>query len=300
MDRVFFLGCNALGDTLCTTPVVRAFRASNPDCFITYIVHNAAYCHVLDANPDIDLTIYSEHLWMHGTREISMEWLQSLPLGTTEAAPLYHFDMEAVCSRAEAFHEHISAGFSNLLGIPASTVRPIVRVTPEERSVARKFVRRPYAVFSMHSNSNPEVSGGGGAKDWPMENWIRLAVHLQSQMGWDVVAIGAERDVQRSLPGVRNLYGLPLKVVAALLEEAACVVTLENGLGHLAAGVDARMVVIYSAIVPLEWACPKEATACELIYGDPRAVRCAQVIAAVERVAGRSRPAPLAVRAPET
>lgn len=295
MKRAFFLGCNALGDTLCSTPVVRAFRKSHPECFITYIIHNAAYCHVLDANPDIDLVIYNEQLWIHGTTNVSTDWLHSLPLGIEEAAPLYHFDMNAVCASASSFREHISAGFSRLLGIPTDTVRPVVRVTPDERRVARAFVRGPYAVFSMHSNANPVQPDGLGAKDWPAENWLRLAEHLRSRLGWEVIAIGSEQDPQRPWACARNLYGLPIKIVAALLEGADCVVTLENGLAHLSAGVDARTVIIYSKIVPLEWAFPRESTTSEVIYEDPRIVPCEQVIAAIERLRSKARPESAAV-----
>jgi ADP-heptose:LPS heptosyltransferase len=286
MKRVFFLGCNALGDTLCTTPVVRAFRKSHPNSFVTYIVHNAAYCRVLDGNPDIDLVIYNEHLWLHGDSGVSEEWMCSLPLCIEETAPVYHFDMTGVCCRPESFREHIATGFSRLLGIPIDTVRPIVRLTPEERRLARSFVRGPYAVFSMHSNANPVLLDGLGAKDWQPEKWIRLARHIRTEWGWEVIAVGAEGDLQRPWPSIRNLYGLPIKIVAALLERASCVVALENGLAHLSAGVDARMVVLYSRIVPLEWAYPRDSTRAEVIYEDPRTIPCDRVIAAVENIAG--------------
>ena len=76
----------------------------------------------------------------------------------------------------------------------------------------------------------------------------------------------------------------PIKVVAALLEDAALVVTLENGIGHLAHGVDAPMVMIYSNVVPLGWANPVEASCCEVLYDDPRNITLDAVIAAAETV----------------
>ena len=54
-----FVGFNALGDTLCTTPVIRAYRRRYPRARISYIVQGAPYTRVLDANPDIDLVLYS-------------------------------------------------------------------------------------------------------------------------------------------------------------------------------------------------------------------------------------------------
>src|SRR5580704_1499638 len=74
-----FLGYNALGDTLCTTPVLRAFRVLHPEHFIIYVVQNAPYCRVLDGNPDVDLVIYSEWLNQHGLTPFNQDWFDRLP-----------------------------------------------------------------------------------------------------------------------------------------------------------------------------------------------------------------------------
>ena len=59
-------------------------------------------------------------------------------------------------------------------------------------------------------------------------------------------------------------------------------ITLENGIGHLAHAVDAPMVMIYSNIVPLGWANPVEASRCEVLYDDPRQITVDEVIAAAD------------------
>jgi ADP-heptose:LPS heptosyltransferase len=283
VSKAFFIGCNALGDTLCTTPVVRAFRLRHPDTFITYVVQNATYCRVLDANPDIDVVLYNEHLWLHGTAAVTPDWVYSLPLALHEPAVLYHFDMTAVCSRADSFHEHIAKGFARILKIPIASVRPVVCVTAEERRVAAALVSSPYVVFSMHSNANPVRSNGVGAKDWPTTHWVHLAMEFRHR-GIDVIAVGAERDGRPPAHTIRPLYGLPIKIVAALLQGAACVVTLENGLAHLAHGVDAPMVELYSPIVPAAWAAPADASRAHVIYKEPQAITLEEVRAGVAAV----------------
>ena len=286
MKKAVFAGFNALGDTLCTTPVLGAFKKQNTDTFVIYVVQNATFCRVLEGNPDIDLVFYSEELYLHGMTIFNNEWLHSLPLDIRETTYLYHFDMNGVCSKAENFHEHISIGFSKLLNIPIDSIRPIIHVTGEERRLAKSFVHKPYFIFSIHSVSNPKrESGNGSAKDWPLERWLCLAERIQSWGDFDIIAVGSERDTRIGSPYIRNLYGLPIKIVAALLQDAICVVTLENGIAHLGAGVDAPMVVIYSNIVPLAWASPEISSRSQVLYDDPQLIGCDEVIAAVGSIA---------------
>jgi ADP-heptose:LPS heptosyltransferase len=94
--------------------------------------------------------------------------------------------------------------------------------------------------------------------------------------------VGAETDTRFRSPVARDLYGLPIKVLAALLEGAACLVTLENGIAHLGAALDVPMVELYSKIVPLAWAYPKEMTQLEVIYDHPSRVPYECVLRAVQ------------------
>ena len=287
------MGFNALGDTLCTTPSVRAYRRLHPSAHITYIAQSAGFTRVLDGNPDIDLLFYSEHLSMYGMTRFSIEWLYQLPLDFTQPATLYLFDMNQVCCTKEAFEEHIALGLSRLVKIPIDSVRPVVHVTKDERSAAEKIAGGRYAVLSMHSNSNPKRTiGEGRVKDWPAERFEAVCRDLRKRGIDDVIAIGSEFDQRRTSPMWRNLYGLPIKIVAALLQDASIVVTLENGIGHLAHAVDAPIVMIYSNIVPFGWANPIEARFCEVLYDDPSRISAKDAIAAARRVmtqAGRSR-----------
>ena len=284
--RAIFVGFNALGDTLCTTPAVRAYRRRHPGAHISYIAQSAPFTRVLDANPDIDLLLYSEHLSRYGLTRFSMEWVYQQPMDFSEPATIYLFDMNQVCTTKEAFEEHIAVGLAKLVKISIDSVRPVVHVTSDERVAADKIASGRYAVLSMHSNSNPQRTDGqrGGVKDWPAERFEAVCRHLRSRGIDDIVAVGSEFDERRSSPMWRNLYGLPVKIVAALLQNASLVVTLENGIGHLAHAVNAPTVMIYSNIVPIGWAYPAEATRCEVLYDDPARILAAAAIAAAERV----------------
>jgi ADP-heptose:LPS heptosyltransferase len=280
-----FLGVNALGDTLCTTPVIRAFRRAHPDTAVIYVTQAAPFCRVLDGNPDIDLLLYSERLYFNGIPENTAAWIPTLPLDLREPGTLYRLDLKIACTSGDHFKEHISKSFARIVGVQTDSVRPIVLLSDLERRAARVFARRPYVVLSTHSVSNPDrPDGRGKRKDWPLERWQTVAQHLSASGALDVYQIGSERDEPPVIDAARRLYGLPIKVVAALLESAACVVTLENGIAHLCAAVHAPTITIYSNLMPIEWAYPAESNRSRVIYGDTFDLSCDEVIAAVEEV----------------
>lgn len=279
------MGYNALGDTICTTPVLRAYKKKNPRTTVIYILPNAPYCRVLDANPNVDVLLYNEQLYFHGIEHADMNWLHSLPLDLRENTSVYHFDMKQIGSNPNCFNEHISVNYSKLLNIPIDSTRPQVEITAAEFRTAKHFTPKPYFVFCMHSVSNPARGDGNGRiKDWPLERWLNLAAIIRSRGDFDIFAVGAERDTRIITPLIRNLYGLPIKIVAALFKKSLCVVSLENGLAHLCAAVDAPLVEIYPSIIPRSWAEYHHLTHARVIYDDPQAISCQEVMEAVQSV----------------
>lgn len=289
MQKAIFLGLNALGDTLCTTPAVHAFRRLHPETTIVYVTQAAPFCHVLDDNPDIDLLIYSEQMYHSGIPEQTAEWVRTLPVNLSGGANLYRLDLRFVCSTHEAFQQHISYRFAELIGVKIDSPKLFVRLNECHRRAASVLLPRPYVVFSMRSVSNPERDDGRGRKkDWPMERWVELAARIRQASDFEVAVVGSERDERVSIPGAHMLYGLPIKVVAALLEQAACVVTLENGIGHLCAAVGARTVEIYSNMMPREWALPADISRFRILYGDPFEISTRQAFESVLELAAET------------
>lgn len=282
MDKAIFLGLNALGDTLCTTPALHAFRCAHPGVQTVCVVQAAPFCHVLDDNPDIDLLIYTERLYLNGMPEDTAGWIRSLPIDLSGGAMLHRLDLRLACTSNESFRQHISYRFADLVRVTIDSPRPRIVLGPAQRRAAAAVTPRPYVVFSTASVSNPEREDKRGRKkDWPLERWAELARYLQERERLDVVLIGSERDARVSLPGARLLYGLPIRVIAALLENAVCVVTLESGIGHLASAVNANTVVIYSNMMPVEWARPADLERYRILYGDPFDIGVDRVLEAI-------------------
>jgi len=289
LEKAIFLGLNALGDTLCTTPALHAFRRLHPDTMIINVVQAAPFCHVLDDNPDIDLLIYNEQLYFHGIPEKTSEWIATLPIDLSGGAMLYRLDLKLACTTNEAFRQHISYRFAELVRVEIESSRPLISLNASHRRAVAKLMPRPYVIFSMTSVSNPEREDKRGRKkEWPLENWAELTARIIEDGEFDVAVIGSERDARVSIPNVRMLYGLPIKAVAALLENAACVVTLESGIGHLASAVSARTVEIYSNMMPPEWARPEDLSRFQILYGDPFDTSVEQVFSAMQSLTAES------------
>ena len=283
MHKAIFLSLNALGDTLCTTPALHAFRRQNRDTMIIFVSQAAPFCRILDGNPDIDLLLYNEQMYFNGIPEDTTGFLRTLPIDLTEGGTLYRLDLKIACKTNDSFRSHISYRFAELIQVEIDSPRPRIYLDEQQRRAAAMLAPRPYVVFSMTSVSNPERDDKRGRKkDWPLERWSELARRIQSDAGLDVVVTGSERDSRVHIPAARLLYGLPIRNVAALLEGAACVVTLESGISHLASAAGARTVVIYSNMMPPEWASPADASSFRILYGDPFDTSVDQVFEAVQ------------------
>ncbi len=286
MRQIVFLSANLLGDCLCTIPTVRAFRCKYPHAFITYVAQNEEHCRILEGNPDIDRIVFSDELAEHGLPVADEAFLTRIGIQLDEHSMVYRFDIHALHrSRPDVFHDHICRGFARMMGMTVDSVRPVVTLDAESRDAARAIVRgRPF-VLGMHSNS-PVIGRDGdwARKDWMLDRWLQLAKELRNWSDNEVIAVGSRGD--REIPSryFRNLYGLPIRVVAALLAESACVITVESGLSHLCHAVDAPTVLIFSRDVPLVWTRPEEASRCRVIYNDLRLVSCDQVLNAVKSV----------------
>lgn len=107
--------------------------------------------------------------------------------------------------------------------------------------------------------------GGTGRllKQWPVDRWADLA-HRVASLGHRIVVTGAPSDTTatQTLVGVINLPGdkvsnlagkLSLEEIAALLKNAAAVVSVNTGIMHMAAVLGCRLVALHGPTSPKRW-----------------------------------------------
>jgi heptosyltransferase-3 len=170
----------------------------------------------------------------------------------------YAYDLAVEHSgKIHEFENHASLLAS--IGVP----RPAwPRITPS--AAARRRVReersKPYIVC------HPWASGfKSEMREWPDHHWRDLA-DIVVQQGWEIVFTGGPTDVAKSKTLVEGIgpnenenkvhdaAGLyTLDETAALLEGSDSVVTVNTGVMHLAAAINAPIVALHGPTDPARW-----------------------------------------------
>lgn len=183
------------------------------------------------------------------------------------------------------------------LPIAAEALRSI------ERRLANSVLRIPHSEFVLLHPSTAFVT-----KQWPAENFARLAEHL-AERGLAAVAVASKSEsgvldelVTRSNVPVTTFDDLSLPEITALASRAKVFIGNDSGIAHMAAAVGTPTAVIFgssnrdhwrpwgdapSEIVFEEFDCqPCPGYRCE-VFGEPRCILSIppeRVIAAAERL----------------
>ena len=173
--------------------------------------------------------------------------LRHLPLRFEPAPagnPLLEFrlDIQRVYQDANQADEHMAAGFCRHLGLPLPALPEALPLAAEDIGLPAGIVLSPFS-----------GSANGWYKVWPTDRWLALADRL-AQCHPDLplyVIGGADDDMSPyAAAGPMPLPGLALPEVLGLLRAAAAVISIDNGISHLAHfGAVARHVLLYPALL---------------------------------------------------
>jgi ADP-heptose:LPS heptosyltransferase len=139
-------------------------------------------------------------------------------------------------------------------------LKPFRLIIPEsERATARARLQTQ----SRESTCRVALAPGSGhpRKNWPLENYIELARHLEelyrAEIWWLLgpAEVGWDRVLQKKIPQPRLLPDLPLRHLAAVLAELQLYVGNDSGVTHLAAALRGPAVAaIFGPSDPVIWA----------------------------------------------
>lgn len=170
------------------------------------------------------------------------------------------YDSTALHSR----NHHETVNYQNLLralDIPVGALPSI------EYQLEKPPVLTPYVIF------HPWPSGlRSELKEWPLDNWIELGKWCKTR-GLEVFITGSHADAPRSTSlagqiGSKSLAGTPLVKQPSILAQAACTVSVNTGIMHLAACLPRPLIALHGPTSPERWG-PLSPQALSLISDHP-------------------------------
>jgi len=147
---------------------------------------------------------------------------------------------------------HLSKGFAYSLGVSISKQKVDLVIPKETEKIGPE---EPYIVFSVLSHSdcsrklidNKYVQSGNPANKMVRpEIWSEVLKHLGKRHRKIFVA-GSNEELF-DIEGAEWIIGKPLDQVARLLKESDLVVSIDNGIGHVAEYLDCNILSIIAAV----------------------------------------------------
>jgi ADP-heptose:LPS heptosyltransferase len=278
MKTALFVSRNLIGDALNIAPALRAWWAA----------HQSEYQIDLLTNPDPIAQLYTS---------------MGVPLNvifTEEEAGgrVYEFRFNFDVSKAFqiGIHQriHIAEAYARMLGTEIDGVKPTC-IPPSADSTVNE-IEIGCILLSPFSVSCSSRQGKPPNKMLPFEKWGPVIRYLKT-FNRKLYVLGSARDcvvAEFALPEEAFLlgkYSLP-EVAKIMRDRASLIVSVDNGMAHLAASQELPTVLFYPACLPQHWIVPRGNPHCEPIQLDPSACDAALV----ERTVRDLAPGLLAIR----
>lgn len=229
MKRVLFKSCNLIGDCLNISPALRAWHAKHPET-------------------DIDLLTLRDHVaGLYKRMGVPLNLIYDTP-AVEEYDFFFDFDVNAAFSLGELKKIHVTQAYAELLNVDIAGMG--LTYEPEEEEHEKGLI-----LVSASSRSCASWEGKAPNKMLPWPVWAHILVLLR-QYG-PVGILGGPQD-RLPLPVAEREYylGQPLNRVALMLRDAKMLVTIDNGLAHLAASQKTKAVEFYPACLGKHWIIP--------------------------------------------
>ncbi len=316
MPEILFIKTSSLGDVIHHMPAVTEARRHVPAARFAWVVEEA-FAPLVALHPAIETVIPVASRRWRQTLFAPSTWSQMRTFGRDMRARTYDAVIDtqglfrsAVIARAARGQRHgyDAASIKERLAAPFYDVRH--RVDRSRHAIARNRLLTGLALgyapegaidfgldrarlsgasdgrhsVLLHATARPE-------KEWPVENWIALGATLAAR-GYDlVIPWGSEAERANSeaiaarVPRAQVPERRPLDEVARLIAGARLVVGVDTGLAHLAAALGVPLVAVFVGTEPGLYG-PMGAGPITIVGGNSASPAVAEVVAAVEKVAG--------------
>lgn len=278
-QKILLARTDRLGDVILSTPVATALKKNFPNAHVTFLARRYT-AEILRCHPHVDEIIeldgaeiagdsnrliavlrqktFDAAIMLYPQPQLAWAIRRSgipLRLGTGYRWYSFLFNRRVFEHRKNAAHHEAEYNLRLLqpLGIANSPVEFHFTLSPAERE------RIDAKLNALGANGRPVIlhpGSGGSARDWPPENFARLADLLSQQFGAQVMLTGAPHEVelingilQQTTTKPISLAGrLSITELAVLCQRAAVFVSNSTGPLHLAVMVGAAVAAFYPPI----------------------------------------------------
>ena len=268
---IVVLALSPLGDTLFSTPAIRALRENFPQARIL-ILANLSAAKVLKSNPyGMEVSISSDQ-WdffkilasVHKTRyDLALGLSQLGSLFTRFCGTAFHRDFYDVDCQQKQSVVQMCLEIIQTAGCEPGSSHTEFWMHEWEETEATQAVHRFFEKMKYHGAPLVAVHCGGHyfiRKRWPLTNFVKLAGWLQTRADRQVVLVGGREDIENSLiirdavPGVLNTVGrFTLEETAVLLKNCRLFIGNDSGPLHLAAAVKTPTIGLFGPTAPSQF-----------------------------------------------
>lgn len=288
--RIYFKSHNLIGDALYISPAWRQW-------LVNHLQNNVEV--FMDTLPDHVAPLYEGMI-----RDLLLKTGYNIQLQTVHSRPEGKFDFEHVFDVNKAFQIsdkekcHVAESYAKLLGVQIDTLKPTY-IPEEEQSKewssdldgedGTLTTLKDCILISMFSNSctsrDKNTPNLPPNKMLPWEKWISMIEYLRRTFPQTLIRfIGAPTDFvpngyakSITMPG-EYMLGIPLNRLALIMKHAKLVVTIDNGMSHLAATQETPTFLMYPRCLGLHYILPKGNPNLVYVHCHPPQVRAEQLL----------------------
>ena len=284
MRRILIVNVNWIGDTLFSTPFIRAVREAYPDSHIACLLHPRCK-EILELNPRLDEIIIYDEEGVHKSLLGKLKLVISLSKKKFDTAFLLHRSftkalivfLAGIKARIGYPTKRRAMLLTKMAEPPAGEAHKVEYfldiarasgMTPKSRSYEffindthKKFITNLLREAGISDKDTIVVLCPGGnwdPKRWPKENFARLADMLSEKSGAKIVISGAKKDMglAEEIKGMMKARPVitagrtTLKDLAALFSCASLVIANDTGPMHLAVAMKAKTIGLFGPTSP--------------------------------------------------
>jgi lipopolysaccharide heptosyltransferase II len=274
VHRILLVSTTAIGDTLLSTPAIRAVRKAFPQAFVAVLSHEERK-EILEVNPYISELIsypgkykkagrlmkrlrsreFDAGIVLHGNDPdiVPLLYLAGIPVRVGWGESRFSFLFTHTCVRpAEPTHLiRIRLNTVKQIGISDDGEAMDLFLSEKERRFADEFLRAKGAAGKKLIGIHP--FGSHGSKQWPhIGAFLERAARKYPDHAFFVVGGGKEKllaeAVRGNLAAQKNVFfavgECRLRQTAALISRCACFMTTDSGPMQMSLALDVPTVVL--------------------------------------------------------